>query len=52
MLGNFGAETVTPKLLLAEAEKSMGSLGSVRVVRRELYAEQKGEIKALCELFI
>ena len=52
MLGNFGAETVTPKLLLAEAEKNMGSLGNVRVVRQELYAEQKGEIKALCELFI
>ncbi len=54
MLGNFGAGTVTPKLLLAEAEKSLGAgrLEGVRVVRRELYAEQNGELKALHELFI
>ena len=52
MLGNFGAETVTPKLLIAEAEKQLGGLGQMRIVRKDLYAEQNGEYKALSELFV
>ena len=52
MLGNFGAETVTPKLLIAEAEKQLGGLEQMRIVRKDLYAEQNGEYKALSELFV
>ena len=52
MLGNFGAGTVTPKLLIAEAEKQLGGLGQMRVVRKDLYAGQNGEYKALSELFV
>lgn len=52
MLGNFGAETVTPKLLIAEAEKQLGGLEQMRVIRKDLFAEQNGEYKALSELFV
>lgn len=52
MLGNFGAGTVTPKLLIAEAEKQLGSLEQMRAIRKDLYAEQNGEYKALSELFV
>ena len=52
MLGNFGAETVTPKLLIAEAEKRLGDLEQTRVIRKDLFAEQNGEYKALSELFV
>ena len=52
MLGNFGAETVTPKLLIAEAEKRLGDLEQMRVIRKDLFAEQNGEYKALSELFV
>ncbi len=52
MLGNFGAGTVTPKLLIAEAEKQLGSLEQMRAIRKDLYTEQNGEYKALSELFV
>lgn len=52
MLGNFGAETVTPKLLIAEAEKQLGGLEQMRMIRKDLFAEQNGEYKALSELFV
>ena len=52
MLGNFGTGTVTPKLLIAEAEKQLGSLEQMRAIRKDLYTEQNGEYKALSELFV
>lgn len=52
LLGNFGAETLTPKFLLEQAANKIGPMEPVRVVRKEMYAKENGELKALYELFL